>query len=449
MSRRDRLVFRRIVPALGAPRRPGADRLRALAPGSRRALRARPSRDRGDAERRRPGVPARRRRRPRLRPRRSAPSSRARTSSRRSRPRRRSGCRSSSSGRRRTPPSARELRKRGATLRGYVEIEELAALYRGAACLVQASLYEGFGLPVLEAMASGTPVVTVRDEALARGRRRRCRRRRRGRARGRDPLRARAPRRARRRRARAGAAVLVARDGRAHGRGLPGGARTMSVSAVVVSHGHAAELERSLAALAPQVDEVVVIANLPGSVGQLPPGVRVIENARPRPLAANVNAGHRRDLGRRTSSSRTRMPSPDDGAVADARRVHGRAPALRHRRARRSVWPDGTWQPSRRRFPTVSGTIVRRTPLRRLYPPYERQRDHYLLDERADRAGRGRLDARRVPAPATHDARGDRRLGRRLPALRRGHRPLLPGDAGRLGAVVRPGGRRSRTPTRP
>jgi glycosyltransferase involved in cell wall biosynthesis len=62
--------------------------------------------------------------------------------------------------------TAAELRKRGATLRGYVEIEELVSLYRGAACLVQASLYEGFGLPVLEAMASGTPVVTVRDEAL-------------------------------------------------------------------------------------------------------------------------------------------------------------------------------------------------------------------------------------------------------------------------------------------
>jgi glycosyltransferase involved in cell wall biosynthesis len=64
------------------------------------------------------------------------------------------------------PSLARKLRESGGTLRGYVETEELAALYRGAACLVQASLYEGFGLPVLEAMASGTPVVTVRDEAL-------------------------------------------------------------------------------------------------------------------------------------------------------------------------------------------------------------------------------------------------------------------------------------------
>jgi alpha-1,3-rhamnosyl/mannosyltransferase len=64
------------------------------------------------------------------------------------------------------PSLAAELRASGATLRGYVEIEELAALYRGAACLVQTSHYEGFGLPVLEAMASGTPVVTVPDEAL-------------------------------------------------------------------------------------------------------------------------------------------------------------------------------------------------------------------------------------------------------------------------------------------
>jgi glycosyltransferase involved in cell wall biosynthesis len=62
--------------------------------------------------------------------------------------------------------AAEELRRGGARLEGYVEIGRLVELYRGAACVVQASRYEGFGLPVLEAMACGTPVVTVPDPAL-------------------------------------------------------------------------------------------------------------------------------------------------------------------------------------------------------------------------------------------------------------------------------------------
>jgi glycosyltransferase involved in cell wall biosynthesis len=66
----------------------------------------------------------------------------------------------------REPALAAELRGRGADLRGYVEKPELAELYRGAACLVVPSRYEGFGLPVLEALASGTPVVAAPDAAL-------------------------------------------------------------------------------------------------------------------------------------------------------------------------------------------------------------------------------------------------------------------------------------------
>jgi GT2 family glycosyltransferase len=46
-------------------------------------------------------------------------------------------------------------------------------------------------------------------------------------------------------------------------------------------------------------------------------------------------------------------------------------------------WPDGTWQPSRRRFPTVGGTIVRRTPLRRFRHTYA-QPAHYLTEERPE-----------------------------------------------------------------
>ena len=54
----------------------------------------------------------------------------------------------------------------GVRVLGYVSDAELKALYQNAACFVFASLYEGFGLPPLEAISSGCPVVVARAASL-------------------------------------------------------------------------------------------------------------------------------------------------------------------------------------------------------------------------------------------------------------------------------------------
>jgi glycosyltransferase involved in cell wall biosynthesis len=49
---------------------------------------------------------------------------------------------------------------------GVVDDEDLPALYAGADAFLYPTLYEGFGLPIVEAMASGIPVLTSSNSAL-------------------------------------------------------------------------------------------------------------------------------------------------------------------------------------------------------------------------------------------------------------------------------------------
>jgi N-acetylglucosaminyl-diphospho-decaprenol L-rhamnosyltransferase len=147
----------------------------------------------------------------------------------------------------------------------------------------------------------------------------------------------------------------------------------MSVAGVVVTHGPEPALLRGLAALGPQVDELVVVANPPAPETD----ARLIVNERPLGFAANANKGIAA-----TSAPLVVVANPDTepdaGAVAALQAfadAHPRAGVM----GPKLTFPDGSLQSSRRRFPTVSGTLVRRTPLRRLLAGT--QRAHYGLDE--------------------------------------------------------------------
>jgi N-acetylglucosaminyl-diphospho-decaprenol L-rhamnosyltransferase len=151
-----------------------------------------------------------------------------------------------------------------------------------------------------------------------------------------------------------------------------------SVSGVVVTHEPDVALEDSIAALAPQVEELVVVANLPLEI-ELPSNARLVVNERPRGFSANVNRGVAE-----TSGEFVVIANPDTDPAPDAIRILHDFAAERPRcgiAGPQLRYPDGRRQPSRRSFPTVRGTLVRRTPLRRLLNPERRQRRHYLLDE--------------------------------------------------------------------
>ena len=150
----------------------------------------------------------------------------------------------------------------------------------------------------------------------------------------------------------------------------------MSVAGVVVTHGPDPDLERCLAALAPQVDELLVVANPPAPTVD----AELIVNARPLGFAANANRGIAA-----TTAPLVVVANPDTQARPDAvgllrefAETHPRAGVV----GPQLQFPGGSWQPSRRRFPTVRGTLVRRTPLRKVLRPETRQVDHYQLDER-------------------------------------------------------------------
>ena len=153
----------------------------------------------------------------------------------------------------------------------------------------------------------------------------------------------------------------------------------MSVAGVVVTHGPSPDLQECLATLSPQVDELVVVANLPLRL-DLPGSAKLIENEQPVGFSANVNRAVRE-----TSAEFVVIANPDTEPAPDAVKTLREFAAARPRcgiAGPQLRYPDGTWQPSRRRFPTVTGTLVRRTPLRYLRRPVEHQTDHYLLDER-------------------------------------------------------------------
>ncbi|HSP01888.1 MAG TPA: glycosyltransferase family 2 protein [Acidimicrobiales bacterium] len=154
------------------------------------------------------------------------------------------------------------------------------------------------------------------------------------------------------------------------------------VDGVVVTHGTNDDLTSCITSVSRDVRSLVIVDNLPPTpLPDVPNGV-VVTNPQPRSFAENVNL----------AVARTEAPYvavvnpdcvPDPGAISrlcafldDHPRAGIVAPQLR--------WPDGRRQPTGRSFPTVGATLVRRTPLRLLFPPFDLQRRHYRLGDQAD-----------------------------------------------------------------
>jgi N-acetylglucosaminyl-diphospho-decaprenol L-rhamnosyltransferase len=153
----------------------------------------------------------------------------------------------------------------------------------------------------------------------------------------------------------------------------------VKVAGIVVTHGPDPHLDRNLATLGPQVNELVVVANPPAPAVD----ARMIVNERALGFAANANKGIAA-----TGAPLVVVANPDTEPNPDA--VARLVDFMSERPRCGIAGPlmlsrEGMWQPSRRLFPTVSGTLVRRTPLRLVLKPQTRQIEHYQLEERPDR----------------------------------------------------------------
>ncbi len=198
----------------------------------------------------------------------------------------------------------------------------------------------------------------------------------------------------------------------------------MRVSAVVISHGHADELEHSLPALAPQVDELLLIANIPGSVPRdLPEASACWRTSARSSFAANANVG----AAQTTEHELVLIVNPD--AIPDATpsailrtfmEEHPRCGVA----GPKMLYSDGSGRLAPRlsdgrrhaRAPHAAAAAVPAAAVAAAPLPPRRA---------ARRAGAGGHDAGCVPAHAPGDARRDRRLGPGLQDVLRGHRPQL------------------------
>lgn len=170
-----------------------------------------------------------------------------------------------------------------------------------------------------------------------------------------------------------------------------------TVTASVISTGEADKLPGCLASLAAQRFEgelrVVVVCNgvrddsaaiaRAAQLDPTMPKITIVENAVKRGFAENHN------LALRTIPSDYGLVLNPD-VVLDPHCVTELVSAMdRHPRAGVMGpllrYPNGTPQPSARRFPRVLGTVVRRTPLRRLFEQRVMQTQHYLRPPDEDR----------------------------------------------------------------